>query len=421
MRMKLLLIVVEAVTILALIVSFWPAIRARLGSALRVRAGSGWRRRFLWACCGLLAALGVTPAILLAYRLLLIPTDTVGYNAPHSIPNARLEYSEACPTSARVTLVLTIQNVDVSQDSAEMNVSLCVGNQALQRLEFPGTDRFPLLAGMKGHPLSSDVRQAAFTVTYQGSLPEGSLTRKATIGSILNSTDQSTGERDPVNLGVWTIPLLGNSSDYPLDSYTTSGIWVVGLPSGTQVVLPNSIHGDYIVLPEISATPGPADLEWHWGNAPNVGWALVASRAFPNGLFIFVLLLLPILLFFGLLLTMISRKGRESRDYSGLTGDLIVGVGAFLIALLPVRAVLVPPDVPQFTFVDYVLGTEMAVMVAATLILATIRTQGLTRQHPPTSAREAPESGPPTVSLSHGAIDSGDPPSDGQPSEEGRQ
>ena len=49
-----------------------------------------------------------------------------------------------------------------------------------------------------------------------------------------------------------------------------------------------------------------------------------------------------------------------------------MGVGAFLLAVLPVRAVLVPPDISGLTVVDYVLGSEMIVMVVAALLIVII-------------------------------------------------
>ena len=39
------------------------------------------------------------------------------------------------------------------------------------------------------------------------------------------------------------------------------------------------------------------------------------------------------------------------------------------MAVIPVRAVLVPSDISQTTVIDYILGTEMAVMVASSLMI----------------------------------------------------
>jgi hypothetical protein len=69
------------------------------------------------------------------------------------------------------------------------------------------------------------------------------------------------------------------------------------------------------------------------------------------------------LLFGALLLTL--PDGERPVD-----ATLITGVAAFLIAMLPIREVLVPSELSGFTFVDYAIGTEMAVMVAATLVVA---------------------------------------------------
>jgi hypothetical protein len=68
---------------------------------------------------------------------------------------------------------------------------------------------------------------------------------------------------------------------------------------------------------------------------------------------------------------------------------LLVGVGAFLLALIPVRAVLVPAEISQITVTDYILGTEMAVMVAASLILVLARAMNSTGRSADTLDEEA--------------------------------
>ena len=65
----------------------------------------------------------------------------------------------------------------------------------------------------------------------------------------------------------------------------------------------------------------------------------------------------------------VPPSGQETP--AGLRADYFVLVGAFLLAILPVRVVLVPTDVSGLTLVDYVLGAEMSLIVSATLLVAT--------------------------------------------------
>jgi hypothetical protein len=60
---------------------------------------------------------------------------------------------------------------------------------------------------------------------------------------------------------------------------------------------------------------------------------------------------------------------RSAEGQPRLEAGLLAGVAAFLIAILPIRAVLVPAYLNGLTLVDYALGTEMAVMVAATIVV----------------------------------------------------
>ncbi len=375
--MQLLIIFVEIVAFIALPLSLWVAKKSTAGAPSIIKHPD-WRHGRWWttiAAYPVLIAVALTPLLLLAGRLLLIPTQTVSYNVHRVIHDARLESVVSCPTSAQAVLALTLHNADVAQDTVEADASLCVGDQALRHLQFTATGVLPFAQGIKQQPTNKRALRATFAVIYDGSLPEMAWTRQVSISEMLKQREPLSRDREPIHVGTLTLPLLGNPGDYPLDTYSTAGLWVVQVPNRMQIVFPGSVRLSYIVTPRISVSPGTADLKWRWDNTSDAGLVLEASRSFPSQLFIIILLLLPILLFLGLLLTLIPRSAHESHTSSRLPTELLVGVGAFLLAVLPVRAVLVPSDVPRLTVVDYVLGTEMAVMVAATLILAIARMQ----------------------------------------------
>jgi hypothetical protein len=81
---------------------------------------------------------------------------------------------------------------------------------------------------------------------------------------------------------------------------------------------------------------------------------------------LFVLALLAVL--FALVLLLIVRMIRRPP----LTVDSVAIVGAMLIAVLPVRLVLVPGAIGSLTLVDYMLALQMALLVAG-LIVAVLR------------------------------------------------
>lgn len=70
--------------------------------------------------------------------------------------------------------------------------------------------------------------------------------------------------------------------------------------------------------------------------------------------------LLRFLLIAALVVAVVSLRPRESGR------DLVTGAAAILVALLPIRAVLVPSDLPGITLVDLALGWEVGLLTALT-------------------------------------------------------
>jgi hypothetical protein len=359
----------DLVVAVALFLS-WRAARIIVAPAPSAKR-HGWRRAIAYVVLG---AIALIPLALLNGRLLLAPLQTAGDHAHRGVPDARLEFVQPCPASAQNVLTLTIHGADVVQDTVELDAALCVGDQTLQHLEFSATGIRSFAQGITQHA-SQRVQRAAFIVVYEGSLPELTWTRQVSIGEIVKQRLAffSPG-RDPIHVGTLALPLLGNAGDYPLDIYSATGTWAVAVPDGMDVVFGGAHMFDLPITTRIETIPGAADLNWRSNDVSSapflVNLILEASRSPSNKLFISVLVLLPLLLFLGVLWTLMPRAAHEGRADARLPAELLVGVGAFLLAVLPIRVVLVPSDVSRLTVVDYALGTEMAVMVAATLMLA---------------------------------------------------
>lgn len=368
--MLLLVICLALVVLAVLFLSWWAGKKSTIGTStskpLSWQHGRRWARKVAYI---LLVAVALIPLALLGNRLLLVPTHTSSYHAHSAVPNTQLKTAAPCPTSTQAVLTLTLHGTDVTQDTVEADAALCIGDQELRFLWLP----------------NRDAQEAKFTVAYGGSLPEISWARQVSVNEIRNHIDQLTGQRTAVDIGTLMLPLLGDASDYPLDTYSTVGNWYVKVPGGTDI-LGQAVYFNPL---KIVVKPEAPDLRWRWDNVQSVGIVLEASRSFSSQLFIFVVVLLPFLLFLGLLLILMPRDVSEDRSAGRLPGELLVGVGAFLLAVLPVRAVLVSADITRLTVVDYALGTEMAVIVAATLILALARTTTYGRTKPPVPLDES--------------------------------
>jgi hypothetical protein len=60
-----------------------------------------------------------------------------------------------------------------------------------------------------------------------------------------------------------------------------------------------------------------------------------------------------------------ASRNRENGDF---VRDLILAVAGVVIAILPLRAVLVPPEVQGLSQVDVILGSELVLIVCLALI-----------------------------------------------------
>jgi hypothetical protein len=67
--------------------------------------------------------------------------------------------------------------------------------------------------------------------------------------------------------------------------------------------------------------------------------------------------------------------GAEIAPARGIGPDSVTGVAAVLLAILPIRLVLVPAEVSELTLIDYLLGFEMALLasLAALVVLRGLR------------------------------------------------
>jgi hypothetical protein len=282
-------------------------------------------------------------------------------------------------------LWVTVSNADIAQDTITVNVALCISDQTLRHIETHRGRKvlhpFAALietAGASEHP--SRWLGAAFRISFNGVAPPATWESPIPTATILKSHAPQGGLRAAVALGTVTLPVLGAAHSYPLDSYEDRGTWEVSTPPGTYDGLATTAREQLPLRLEVAA-PATTAIAWHSHPQRTTFGAvqeLAGTRSFETKLFILVLLLLPIALFLGVL----STIGPSSSDLSRpIDAGLLAGVAAFLIAILPIRAVLVPADVAGLTVVDFALGTEITAMVAATLVVAVELGQRAIKRH----------------------------------------
>jgi hypothetical protein len=334
-------------------------------SGTMVLRSFGWYRQL--ACRLLLVVVAVTPFVILGNIVISAPAQTAVYGDLGHASNLELENLDQCPSQSGAKLYLTMRNLDSTRNIAEVEIFLCVGDQALKNLTLVRTGVRPLSKSLTTSGKSASFLRSTFRVSYLGSIPEINFTRAVTIGSILRQVD-NLGPRRPVDLGIFGIPLVGDAANYPFDNYSMAGVWTVFVPSNMQVAINNSVGIGWIPASiDVAAIPDAGNIAWKWGYIRGLGDAVEADRTYSLKSFVMLLVALPLLLFIGLLALVRSIIGNSPRYR--FPAELLVGVGAFLLAIIPIRAVLVPADFSQITVTDYILGTEMAVIVASSLMI----------------------------------------------------
>jgi hypothetical protein len=180
-------------------------------------------------------------------------------------------------------------------------------------------------------------------------------------GLQISSNSVLTAGMDPV-----TLPLTGTSTNYPRDRYYTDGMWFLTLPSDVRTKDVSSVYtGTQLantvpLKPQARVAPALHDFSVDIGAADvaTPGDVLVViGRLDQAKVFVFGLLCVPLLLAIALLTHVASLSARGNID-------VLIGVGAILVALLPLRLVLVPTDIVGVTLVDVVLGTEVSILAA---------------------------------------------------------
>ena len=191
-----------------------------------------------------------------------------------------------------------------------------------------------------------------------------------TLGRLFIRDDR---EQPPAALRRFVIPLTANPQRYPFDRYAMLTDLEVGdadagrfvycplgesnrarcsfsVPTRVEIFDDSSLSG-YV----LRASLGPPE--------PPDGARTFALRVERDGatkLYVVVVALIPLILGLLLLVVFVGLAPRKR----AVGPEAIAGVAAVLLAILPIRLVLVPGDVTILTLVDYWLGIEMAILAA---------------------------------------------------------
>jgi hypothetical protein len=204
--------------------------------------------------------------------------------------------------------------------------------------------------------------------------------------------DQVLGGLEPPNLapvlalGHRTLSLAAAPGRYPFDWYALQGELSLEGVSEHGISLCRPYCSSYVPL-RVSVFRGAGIAPFAFKmsilhlESPQEGNRIITmrfERANVTRWYIVIVALIPLVL--GLLLCLVLFRP-ESELGTRIGPEAIAGVAAVLLAILPIRLVLVPTEISEPTLVDYWLGFEMA-LLAALGCLAVRRAMGV-RERPP--------------------------------------
>jgi hypothetical protein len=169
-------------------------------------------------------------------------------------------------------------------------------------------------------------------------------------------------------VGTVTLPLWGNPNGYPFDSYDANlyvGLESTGGEPQLRTAEPGSAQNFDSTVRVYEATAiAPLALGVSVATreeSPAPGLTVRLHRTALTQTYVLLIGVIPLVLEL-LLVTVLLGRRSESATRPG--PELLAGVAAVLLAILPIRQVLVPSGIGVLTLVDYVLGLEMAILAA---------------------------------------------------------
>jgi hypothetical protein len=272
--------------------------------------------------------------------------------------------SQASPSGATVSI--TVERYLAAEHEIEVNVALACPDSWKAKLVELGPHRSRTKV-FSGDAFLSSFVGATFGVTFSDRYSRGAsrtapiVVGKAQPGSYSTFEDFCRSRPATVRLPVW-----GHAPSYPNDAYGIDAFVWISLPPG--LALDNGMGG-ITLLPDfnlaIAAGPGLAGRELavttnRRNDSSNFRtFGVILHRPLFDRIYIMAIAFVPMI--FGVAL--LDRFFLVQSPSSGLTNDSLLGAAAAILAVLPLRAVLVPTEITALTTVDFLLGAGLALIV----------------------------------------------------------
>jgi hypothetical protein len=261
---------------------------------------------------------------------------------------------------------MSLHRLDVTRGTIDADTTLCFPEGFLEDLRENSVYEPTLFIHHASRlVVRKRFRRLAIRVVVDGG-EAGRIIRRIALADLHPSTD----------LGVATysvpgvrLPIDGYPQDFPLDNYSFGATVLLRAPTGTithhQGSTSYGVGAEARIVPVVQPDLTGYTIRASAHDAFGGYLRASAARAPMISTFAGLLSLIPLLLIGALVAVVLSPGHRTSRV------DLLVGGAAILLAVLPIRSVLVPSDVSSVTLVDLVLGWEVALLTLLTVWVAT--------------------------------------------------
>ena len=327
-----------------------------------------------------------------------------GWTAPNPVGGA--SFPGVAPASLRVE----IGSLNVATETIAARVSLSFTDSLVSHLrwEIPASRTLMPLAAVPYHvwaQLPVGIWLTMCVESYAALGPCGTPTATISLGQLINdggNTATVFGASLPATV---TLPVSGTPNRFPSDEYAVGSYPKLILPNGIVLAMPTA--GGSVntrsVVPTTVTLFADAVFGDRWVTASQHGQGIVLLIRRPTvyQFTVFLMALLPLLL--GVVVVHVSLRQAALRRPKRPAFDLglITGLIAAMLAILPLRAVLVPTelDVAGLTLLDYILVLDV-LFIAAFLFFQYARFVWIPGQtDPPESLAKEVSDGDPATSL----------------------
>jgi hypothetical protein len=292
-----------------------------------------------------------------------------GWTAPNPVGGASL------PGVAPASLRVEIGSLDAATETMSARVSLAFTESLVSHLRWkiPAHQALVPLAAVPYHvwarlPVGIWLTMCVDSYAALGSC--GTPTATISLGQLVTDGGRAAAVLGASVQAPVTLPVSGSPTRFPSDEYVLGSSPRLTLPNG--VVLATPAAGDPVNTR--SGVPATVILfadavfgdSWVTASQSGQGIALVIRRPSFYQLTVYLMALLPLLL--GVVVMHVSVRqaplSRPKRPVLDL--GVIAGLIAAMLAILPLRAVLVPTDLDMtgLTLLDYILVLDVLVIAA---------------------------------------------------------